>query len=68
MSGACLRLKVALFSRWLAVKPTLPAVRLDSDASSFTATFTYKPPTVYNTNDRFELQARADRATQAQQR
>jgi hypothetical protein len=57
MSATCTRLKALLLGRWLAVVPTPPALHLSSDATSITAAFQYAPPTAYNTQDVFELQA-----------
>jgi hypothetical protein len=59
MSATCTRLKALLLGRWLAVVPTPPALHLSSDTTSITAAFQYAPPTAYNTQDVFELQARA---------
>lgn len=59
MSGACLRLKQLVLARWLAAPPALPTLRLSSDSTSVTAAFQYVPPTPYNANDCFELQARS---------
>ena len=62
MSGACLRLKQLLLSRFLAAPPAVPTLRLSSDSTSITAAFQYTPPTPYNAGDCFELQARAARS------
>jgi len=57
MERTCLRLKRLLLSRWLCLPPATPELRLQSDSSIITASFLYKPPSAYNEDDHFELQA-----------
>jgi len=58
MLGSCLRLKQLLLARFLSERPATPSLRLQSTATTITASFSYQPPSPYNSGDSFELQVR----------
>jgi hypothetical protein len=53
------RMKRLLFKRLFCEPPARPLLRLQSTASTITASFVYQPPGPYNLGDTFELQARS---------
>ena len=57
MKQGCLKLKVAVLSRWLALEPAVPRLSVRCTSDALVCSFAYATPSVYNSRDEFELQA-----------